>query len=601
MTTICDDPEDFAEDQLRGWLALYADRVRGVTGGVVTLPTAGASPQVAVVVGGGSGHYPAFSGLVGPGLATGAVVGNVFTSPSAAQVYSVARAADQGRGVVLSFGNYAGDTMNFGLAAERLRAAGIDTRIVVVTDDVASADEADRRRGIAGDFTVFKAMGAAAAAGASLDEVERIGRHANGRTRTIGVAFSGCTLPGSAGPLFTVPAGHLGLGLGIHGEPGIRDVPLLPARALAELLVERLLVESPLDAAVRDSTAPRRVAAVLNGLGDTKYEELFLLWGRIAPLLTAAGVEVVEPEVGELVTSLDMGGCSLTLQWLDDELERLWRADAHTPAYRKSAAPVAALVPADVATEAATTASVVPDATPASRRAGEAARAVVRAMDGLLREQEHELGRIDAVAGDGDHGRGMVKGVGAARRAVEGIDGSAGVGFLLGRAGEAWAAEAGGTSGVLWGAALEAFGASIGDDADEVTPPMVVDAAAAFAEAIVQLGRAQRGDKTLLDALLPFVDVLDEAVAAGRPLPDAWAAAAEVAVRQAVATAALTPRVGRARPLAEKSLGTPDAGAVSMGMVLTRIGEVLTSRVEQPDTTASTTTTTTTTNRGVHA
>jgi dihydroxyacetone kinase len=146
MTTIHDDPDEFAEDQLSGWLALYADRVRGVHGGVVTLPTEGAAPQVAVVVGGGSGHYPAFCGVVGPGFATGAVVGNVFTSPSTAQVYSVAKAADQGRGVVLSFGNYAGDTMNFGLAAERLRAEGIDTRIVVVTDDVASADDETKRR-----------------------------------------------------------------------------------------------------------------------------------------------------------------------------------------------------------------------------------------------------------------------------------------------------------------------------------------------------------------------------------------------------------------------------------------------------------------------
>ena len=588
MTTICDDPDEFADDQLAGWLALYADRVRGVTGGVVALPTAGSDPQVAVVIGGGSGHYPAFSGLVGPGLATGAVVGNVFTSPSAAQVYSVARAADQGRGVVLAFGNYAGDTMNFGLAAERLRAAGIDTRIVVVTDDVASADEVERRRGIAGDFAVFKAMGAAAAAGASLDEVERVGRHANDRTRTVGVAFSGCTLPGADAPLFTVPDGHLGLGLGIHGEPGIRDVPLLPARQLATLLVDRLLAERP------DGTGGGgRVTAVLNGLGDTKYEELFLLWGRVAPLLEQAGLTVVEPEVGELVTSLDMGGCSLTLQWLDDELERLWRADAHTPAYRKSAGVVAAFVPAAAVTEATAAATVVPDASRASRQAAATARAVLVATDELLREQEHELGRIDAVAGDGDHGRGMVKGIGAACRAADAVDGDAGIGFLLGRAGEAWAAEAGGTSGVLWGAALEAFGAALGDDRDAVSSADVVAATWAFADAIVQLGRAQRGDKTLLDALLPFTDALDAKVAAGAALPDAWSAAAEVARAEAAATAGLTPRVGRARPLAAKSVGTPDAGAVSMGMVLTRVGEVLAAHTTTTTTTAQTT--------GVHA
>ncbi|MCL9665938.1 dihydroxyacetone kinase family protein [Curtobacterium albidum] len=574
MTTIHDDPEDFADDQLAGWLALYADRVRGVHGGVVALPTEGADPQVAVVVGGGSGHYPAFCGVVGPGFATGAVVGNVFTSPSAAQVYSVAKAADRGRGVVLSFGNYAGDTMNFGLAAERLRAEGIDTRIVVVTDDVASADEVAERRGIAGDFSVFKAMGAAAAAGADLDEVERVGAAANTATRTIGVAFSGCTMPGAAEPLFSVPDRHLGLGLGIHGEPGIRDVPVLPARELAALLVDRLLAERP------EGAGPR-VAPILNGLGDTKYEELFLLWGRVLPLLQDAGLEVVEPEVGELVTSLDMGGCSLTLQFLDDELERYWRADAYTPAYRKVAAPVAALVPATAVAEAAAEATVVPEATGASRRAAETARVAVAAMDVLLREQEETLGRIDAVAGDGDHGRGMVKGIGAARRAVEQTDREAGVAFVLGRAGEAWAASAGGTSGVLWGAALEAFGRALGDDADEVGAAEVVTAAQAFADSIVHLGGASRGDKTLLDALLPFVDTLRSRVDDGADLSEAWQVAAGIAVAQAAATADLRPKVGRARPLAEKSVGTPDAGATSMGMVLTRIGEVLADRARR--------------------
>ncbi len=574
MTTIHDDPEDFADDQLAGWLALYADRVRGVHGGVVALPTEGADPQVAVVVGGGSGHYPAFCGVVGPGFATGAVVGNVFTSPSAAQVYSVAKAADQGRGVVLSFGNYAGDTMNFGLAAERLRAEGIDTRIVVVTDDVASADEVAARRGIAGDFSVFKAMGAAATAGSDLDEVERVGTAANAATRTIGVAFSGCTMPGATEPLFSVPDRHLGLGLGIHGEPGIRDVPVLPARELAALLVDRLLAERP------EGAGPR-VAPILNGLGDTKYEELFLLWGRVLPLLQEAGLEVVDPEVGELVTSLDMGGCSLTLQFLDDELERYWRADAYTPAYRKVAAPVAALVPATAVAEAAAEATVVPEATGASRRAAETARVAVAAMDVLLREQEETLGRIDAVAGDGDHGRGMVKGIGAARRAVEQTDREAGVAFVLGRAGEAWAASAGGTSGVLWGAALEAFGRALGDDADEVGAAEVVTAAQAFADSIVHLGGASRGDKTLLDALLPFVDALRSRVDDGADLSEAWQVAAGVAVEQAAATADLRPKVGRARPLAEKSVGTPDAGATSMGMVLTRIGEVLADRARR--------------------
>ncbi|WP_166847038.1 dihydroxyacetone kinase family protein [Isoptericola sp. BMS4] len=571
MTTIFDDPDEFADDQLAGFLDLYADRLRGVPGGVVTLSDG--EPKVAVVIGGGSGHYPAFCGTVGPGLAAGAVVGNIFTSPSAAQAYSVAKAADQGRGVVLSFGNYAGDIMNFGIAAERLRKEGIDTRIVVVTDDVASADEPDRRRGIAGDFSVFKAMGAAAAAGHGIDDVERVGRAANAATRSLGVAFSGCTMPGADAPLFEVPAGHLGLGLGIHGEPGIEDVPLLPAEKLAGLLVDRLLAAAP------DPAPSARVAPIVNGLGTTKYEELFLLWRHVSALLRERGYTLVEPEVGELVTSLDMGGASLTLQWLDDELEEYWRADAYTPAYRKVRAPLDRL-DASAPDRAAETGDdePAPPATTASREAAAEAARAVRAVRDLLAEHEEELGHIDAVAGDGDHGRGMLKGANAALRRVDELPPGAGVAWLLARAGRAWAEHAGGTSGVLWGAALEAAGASLGDDRDAYTPAHVADAVDAFAESVQDLGRASAGDKTLLDALLPFAAAFREQVSAGAGTAEAWAAAAETASQGARDTAGLRPRVGRARPLAEKSVGTPDAGATSFALVVTRVGDLLTGR-----------------------
>ncbi len=570
MTRIFDDPATFADDQLAGFLDLYADRVRGVPGGVVAHRTG--TPQVGVVIGGGSGHYPAFCGTVGPGFATGAVVGNIFTSPSAAQAYSVGRAADQGRGVIFSFGNYAGDVMNFGIAAERLRADGIDARIVVVTDDVASATEPERRRGIAGDFTVFKVMGAAAAGGRDIDEVERLGRAANAATRTLGVALSGCTMPGEHEPLFTVPDGHLGLGLGIHGEPGIRDVAMLPARDLAALLVDDVLAHAP-------PGARRRAGAILNGLGSTKYEELFLLWGHVAARLREAGYEIVDPEVGELVTSLDMGGCSLTLLWLDDELEPLWRADAYTPAYRKAAAPVQALhAPTADETAAAEALVTAPVASEAARELAGPVRAGLAAMAATLTDHEHELGRIDAVAGDGDHGRGMVKGVAAALDRVGAHGAQVGGAWLLVQAGQAWAEHAGGTSGVLWGAALESFGRALGDDRDAYTGADVVAGVRAFADAIVALGGARPGDKTLLDALLPFVEELELRVGGGQRLAPAWSAAAGTATEAARATAALRPRIGRARPLADKSVGTPDAGAMSMALIVTAVGAGLDDR-----------------------
>lgn len=565
MTKIFNDPSEFSDDQLTGFADLYADRLREVPGGVVALRSG--EPQVAVVVGGGSGHYPAFAGLVGPGFASGAVVGNIFTSPSAAQVYSVAKAADQGRGVILTFGNYAGDTMNFGIAARRLNDEGIDTRIVLVTDDIASAVEEDERRGIAGDFTVFKTMGAAAAAGLDLDDVERIGRATNAATRTLGVAFSGCTMPGAQEPLFTVPAGHLGLGLGIHGEPGIRDEPLPTARELAQILVSTILQQEP-------GGAGTRIGVILNGLGATKYEELFLLWGAVAPLLRESGYDVVDPEVGELVTSLDMGGCSLTILWLTDELETYWTADAYTPAYRKQRAPLQTLDTSAPDTVAEIVdAEQAPPAGPASTRLAEQVLAGLRTVHTTLEEHELELGTIDAVAGDGDHGRGMVKGAAAARHAAEEVHGAAGAGWMLRVAGGAWAARAGGTSGVLWGAALEAAGRSLDDDAAAVRPQDLEQAVSSFTRSIQELGGASVGDKTMLDALVPFSTELRSSLQASTEPVEAWRSAAEVATRRAEATAELRPKVGRARPLAEKSLGTPDAGATSMALILTAVGQ----------------------------
>ena len=198
------------------------------------------------MIGGGSGHFPSYNGVVGTGFADGAVLGDVFASPSAEQVYRVAKAADGGAGVVLGFGNYAGDRLNFGVAAERLISEGIDTdRVRDRRCRVGEPEEHQKRRGIAGTFTVYKIAAAAAENGANLDEVERVMRAANAATYSFGVAFHGCTLPGADRPLFTVDEGHMDFGLGIHGEPGITSAPWMPAEDLAAKLVETVLAERP--------------------------------------------------------------------------------------------------------------------------------------------------------------------------------------------------------------------------------------------------------------------------------------------------------------------------------------------------------------------
>ena len=565
MTQIFDNPADFADEALDGFVAANRGYVARVDGGVVRsteVPTG----QVALVVGGGSGHYPAFAGLVGPGLATASACGNMFASPAAGQVYRVAKAANAGGGVLLSYGNYAGDVLHFGQAQLRLNAEGIETRTVLVTDDIASAplDQIEKRRGIAGDLTVFKIAGAAAEAGLSLDDVERLAIRTNYRTRSLGVAFDGCTLPGADAPLFTVPAGHMSLGLGIHGEPGISDHPMPTASELAELLVSRLLADKPHDAG-------SRVVAIVNGLGTVKYDELFLLFGKIEKLLAAAGLTVVEPECGELVTSLDMSGLSLTLLWLDEELEQYWAAPADTPAFRKGN--LAPRARRELAGPEAAVASAVERPTAAAAELGRQAAAALRQVRDVVVEHEEELGRLDAIAGDGDHGIGMRRGVEAAVTAAEQAaanDGGASPARVLTAAGEAWSERAGGTSGALWGSAIIAAGLALGNR-DSYSGEDAADTVTAFVAAITELGKADPGDKTMVDALLPFRDAFCSALDGGASAADALAVAAAAAQSAADGTADLRPLKGRARPLAEKSLGHPDPGAVSFALIAARI------------------------------
>jgi dihydroxyacetone kinase len=576
MTRLWNDPADFADEMIAGFVAANERYVRRVTGGVVR-STVSPAAQVAVVIGGGSGHYPAFGGLVGQGLAHGAAMGNLFASPSAQQVYAVAKAADNGGGVLFSYGSYAGDVLNFDAAQERLRAEGIACETVNVTDDIvsATADEKHKRRGIAGDLAVFRIAAAAAEAGYDLAEVTRVARLANERTRSFGVAFTGCTLPGAEAPLFTVPEGRMAVGLGIHGEPGIDETGIPTADGLAELLVERLLGELPdgVDAARRACVVP-----ILNGLGSLKYEEMFVVYRRIAELLTDAGLEIVDPHVGEYCTSFDMAGTSLTLFWPDAELADLWETPVDTPAYRRGS--VQATARADASTMAAATLEDVPPADEASSTVAATVLAAVQTIADTVDIHVEELGRIDAIAGDGDHGIGMQRGSHAALAAARGaVDAGAGAGTTLARAADAWSNKAGGTSGALWGVILTALAAKLGDEGHP-EPAAIAAGIVGGAQGVMAYGKAEVGDKTMVDALVPFSSTLAHAVDSGADLASAWRTAADAATHAAAATAELLPRMGRARTHGQNSVGTPDPGAHSLALIATAVGELLTTRKE---------------------
>ena len=576
MTYLFDDPQTFPSDAVEGLVAAHPEELLRVHGGVVRAKRTPAG-QPALVVGGGSGHYPAFAGWVGPGFAHGAPCGNIFSSPSSDQVYSVAKNAENGGGVILGFGHYAGDVLHFGVAAEKLRAEGIDVRIVAVSDDIASGREGEHRdrRGIAGDLPVFKVAGAAIQAGADLDDAERLAWKANDATRSLGVAFDGCTLPGAEDALFHVPEGRMAIGLGIHGEPGIDEQPMPSAKELAKVLVDGVLGETP-------ELASDRVAVVLNGLGTVKYEEMFVVWKHASQLLQEAGLTIVRPEVGEHVTSLDMAGLSLTVMRLDEELEQHWLAAADAPAFRRGGT-----VEGDLGTERTEIYTPgedpIPDASDESKESAQRIAGILADVEALLVELEPELGRMDAIAGDGDHGQGMVLGAKAARTAADRvIAGGCGARTVLVQAGAAWSAEAGGTSGALWGAALTSLGSAFSDDAP-VSGEHLLTGLVQAVEAVERLGGAKPGDKTMVDAAVPFREAIALAQATGAEKGDGPAAsasrtietAAARAVEAAEATADISATLGRARNHGDKSVGTPDPGAISFSKIVTLLAEKL--------------------------
>jgi dihydroxyacetone kinase len=567
MKRMLNDAPAFREEMIAGYAGAYRRYLQRVPGASGVMANGTPAPgHVSVVVGGGSGHYPAFYGLVGQGLASAAAIGDIFTSPPGEQCYRVAKAVDGGAGILFTFGNYSGDVMNFGMAEERLRAEGVDARTVLVTDDVLSAgrEEADRRRGIAGGFFVFKSAGASAARGDTLDDVEALTRHANARVRTAGVAFAGCTVPGQDQPLFSVAPGQMEIGLGIHGEPGVRVAEQMPARDIAAMLVETLLAEAP-------AGTGSDVAVLVNGLGGTKYEEMFVFYNDVAALLDRSGLLPYNPLIGEFVTSLDMTGMSLSLLWLDNDLKPLLDATASSPAFTSIGPDVAqasafSVLPPAVGTETINVVATSEEDGIPGGEFGESARSALRQALITIEEMETELGRLDAAAGDGDHGAGMVRGLRAAVEAIEGFDGTARQTFR--RGGTAFQNAAGGASGALVGAWLIAIGTGL-PDRDEAVDAAAVALALDQALAILQqLGQAEPGDKTMVDTLSPFCAALSDAAARGLGIADAWSAALPAAAAGMLSTIDMISRRGRASRLGERSRGVQDAGATSIYHVL---------------------------------
>ncbi|MDF2958489.1 MAG: PTS-dependent dihydroxyacetone kinase, dihydroxyacetone-binding subunit DhaK [Paenibacillus sp.] len=327
MKKIINAPNSVVDEMIEGFAAAYPNYVRILPQNkrsVVSIETVRRG-KVGIVTGGGSGHEPAFIGLIGKGMVDGAAVGNVFASPPPDPILEVTRAVHGGAGVLYLYLNYAGDCMNFDMAVELAGLEDIRVETVRITDDVASAakDAAERRRGIAGSFLVYKAAGAAADQGFELNEVARLAAKANENVRTMGVALSPCYVPQTGEPSFVLGDDEMEIGLGIHGEPGVQRGKLGTADEISEVLFNQIAADMPL-------TKGDRVAVLVNGLGATPSMQLFIVYRNIAKLLENRGVQVHRSFVGEFMTSLEMGGCSVSIMKLDEELAELmdYQADS---------------------------------------------------------------------------------------------------------------------------------------------------------------------------------------------------------------------------------------------------------------------------------
>lgn len=559
MKKLINDPATVVRDMLEGVVALSPATILLADENVVIrsgLPEA-EKRKVAVLSGGGSGHEPAHAGYVGAGMLTVAVAGDVFTSPSTDAVLAGIRAAAGPAGAVVIVKNYTGDRLNFGLAAELARAEGIPVEIVVVADDVALKDTvpADRRRGIAGTVFVHKLAGAAAEQGLPLDEVARIAREAAGRLSSMGVSLGSCTLPAVGRPGFVLGEAEIEVGLGIHGEQGVRRMPVASADELVQLVLETIEADGKLKSG-------DRVALLVNGLGATPPMELAVVARSAVARLEAKGVVVERVWAGTFLSALDMPGFSLSVLHVDDAALNLMDAPTDAGAWPRGGAVNRERVLPSAGVEQIVTAEGKTTA------AGERLRSAAELVAGAMIAAEPKLTQLDSVTGDGDLGTSMVRGAEAILALPKTSFGDVSDGLMA--MANAMRKAIGGSSGPFYATGLMRASRHLAG-IEQPTARQMAEAFTAAVAAVSELGGAKPGDRTMIDALHPAAETFRDKLAAGASTEEAWRSATAAGVAGAEATASMMPRLGRASYLGERAVGHPDAGAVAVSLWLEAI------------------------------
>lgn len=567
MKKLIGEPQRVVEDLIDG-LVRTNDRLRRITGHPVIVRAdaqeQAAAGQVALISGGGSGHEPAHAGYVSQGMLTAAVLGEVFTSPSVDAVLAAIRFVTGPAGSLLIVKNYTGDRLNFGLAAAIARAEGLNVEMVLVDDDAALAGGGRiGRRGLAGTVLIHKLAGAAAEAGESLAGVRITAEKAIGRVRTMGVGLTACTVPGAGKPNFSLGDEEMELGLGIHGEPGAARESLQRADRIVSRMLDTILHQA-------DPNADP-VVLLVNGLGGTPAMELAIVAGFATAMLQERGYTVARVGTGSYLTALEMAGCSLTVLPMSPEELSLLDAPTTAPAW------LPPFLPGRVTCVEPATGGESPMLAAAGALSPEATQltlSMVQTVIACLRDNEDVLTQLDREVGDGDLGISLARGATAV--AAELADMQADTpSHILGRISGTVRRSIGGTSGPLSAALFLGMSSELAKIESALSSSDWARAFRTGVEAVATIGGAGRGDRTMMDALLPAADALVEEIDRGAGSASAMKAAAQAAFAGAEGTRDIVAALGRSTYIGERALGHPDPGAWAVALVLDAVAERL--------------------------
>lgn len=541
--------------------------------------------KVSLISGGGSGHEPAHAGFIGKGMLDAAVCGDIFASPSQIQIYKAIKKTASDEGTLLIIKNYSGDMMNFKNAAHLAEEDGIKVDFVKVDDDIAVNDSLYTvgRRGVAGTVLVHKVAGAAAEKGMKLEEVKATAENAIANVRSIGFAFSSCTVPAKGTPTFDIADDEMEYGVGIHGEPGIKREKVISADEIAERMVTSLIKELNLKSG-------DEATLLVNGFGATPLQELYLLNNSVTRVLSEKNIKVYRTFVGNYMTSIDMAGASVSLLKMDDQLKELIDSESNTPAFKVDG-PVESIPYVNMKLNDQQNVEVSHEMTIDQSHAKiennkislNNMKYIVDKMSECIIKNEVPFCELDAHAGDGDFGMSVAKGFKQLKREWQDIlaNCSNNIGEFLDACSMVIMEYCGGASGPIWGSAFRSAGKKVGDKI-ELTSKDFADMMQAAVSGVQKTGErsfgrgAVVGDKTLVDALAPCADKIAElANDDSMDIIEILKEGAKAAVEGAKSTEKIAARMGRAGTVGDRSIGYPDAGAYGLGVIFTEVSESL--------------------------